>query len=93
MKKNYAFTLALLFLGSAISNAQTGDLLSLLGEEETTDYTTATFKTTRIVNGHSIENCGEGVLDFKMSHRFGPVRTLRERLAGIDTVSLSLEVP
>ena len=90
MKKNYAFTLALLFFGSAISTAQTGDLLSLLGDEETTDYTTATFKTTRIVNGHSIENCGEGVLDFKISHRFGPVRNGVYDMFGLDVATIRI---
>ena len=50
MKKIYLFLFLLLFAIGSL-NAQ-DDLLSLLGDEQTTDYTTATFKTTRIVNGH-----------------------------------------
>ena len=71
MKKTYYLFPLVLLLNAALLNAQDGDLLSLLGDDQTTDYTTATFKTTRVVNGHSIENVGEGVLDFKISHRFG----------------------
>lgn len=90
MKKSYFSLLFGLFLTATLSNAQDGDLLSLLGDEETTDYTTATFKTTRIVNGHSIENCGEGVLDFKISHRFGPVRNGIYDLFGLDDATIRL---
>jgi len=38
-----------------------------------TIYTTATFKTTRLIDGHSVENIAPGVLDFKISHRFGTI--------------------
>ncbi len=38
-----------------------------------TFYTTATFKTTRLIDGHSIENTAPGVLDVKISHRFGTI--------------------
>lgn len=90
MKKNYTLLIAFLMLNAALLHAQGGDLLSLLGEEETTDYTTATFKTTRVVNGHSIENCGAGVLDFKISHRFGPVRNGIYDMFGLDGASIRL---
>ena len=90
MKKKYYIPLVLLFLSTAWTNAQDGDLLSLLGEEQTTDYTTATFKTTRIVNGHSTENVGEGVLDFKISHRFGPVRNGLYDMFGLDDATIRI---
>ncbi len=55
---------------------ETEDLMKML-ESETDNkgaaYTTATFKTTRIANGHSIENLGKGVLDFRVNHRFGRI--------------------
>ncbi|MEO7174189.1 MAG: DUF5777 family beta-barrel protein [Saprospiraceae bacterium] len=51
--------------------AQEEDLLSSLGEEETTNYATASFKTNRVINSHSLENTAAGVMDFKISHRFG----------------------
>ena len=86
MKKLLLF---LLLLASGILPlAAQDDLLSLLGEEKTTDYATASFKTTRIVNGHSIENVAPGVLDFKISHRFAPVRNGIYDLFGIDGASI-----
>lgn len=60
------------------------DLLSLLGDEKTVNYTTATFKTNRVVNGHSVENTAKGVLDAKFSHRFGPVRQGLYDMFGLD---------
>ena len=51
------------------------DLMKMLEEEtekdKKPDYATATFKTTRLINGHSVENVAAGVLDFRISHRFG----------------------
>ncbi|MEO6734327.1 MAG: DUF5777 family beta-barrel protein [Ferruginibacter sp.] len=51
------------------------DLMNQLEKEITSagevNYVTATFKTTRLVNGHTVENVAKGVLDVKISHRFG----------------------
>lgn len=73
--------------------AQDDDLLSLLGDDETTDFSTATFKTTRIINGHSIENNAHGVLDFKISHRFNYLNGGAYEMFGLDgaTIRLGLE--
>ncbi len=63
------------------------DLMSLLEEtpqEQGKEYTTATFKTTRIANGHSIENTGKGVLDFRVSHRFGRISDGFKNFFGLD---------
>ena len=38
-----------------------------------TVYTTATFKTTRLIDGHSVETTAPGVMDVKISHRFGTI--------------------
>lgn len=80
--------LLLLLATGILPLAAQDDLLSLLGEEKTTDYATASFKTTRVVNGHSIENVAPGVLDFKISHRFAPVRNGIYDLFGIDGASI-----
>src|SRR5690606_168961 len=42
------------------------------------------FKGTRIINGHSIENRKEGVLEFLISHRFGKIRDGVDQLFGLD---------
>lgn len=70
------------------------DLLSLLEEEETVDYATASFKTNRVINLHSLENTAKGVLDFKISHRFGFVNQGIKEFFGLDnaTIRLGLEM-
>jgi hypothetical protein len=70
--------------------AQNDDLLSMLGDEETTDYTTATFKANRVVNGHSVENTAKGVLDTKFSHRFNPLRNGIYDVFGLDGASIRI---
>ncbi len=83
-------TACLLLSQSLRMEAQNDDLLSLLEEEETTDYITASFKTTRVVNGHSIENTGAGVLDFKISHRFSPLNNGLYDMFGLDGATIRL---
>lgn len=65
------------------------DLLENL-EEEPIDYTTATFKTTRVINGHSVENVAGGVLDFRISHRFGAIDKGLYDLFGLDAATMRL---
>src|SRR5262245_10922835 len=87
------FFLAGLLLISLVSQAQPDedqDLLSLLEQEETVDYATATFKTTRVVNMHSVEQAANGVLDFRISHRFGFVNTGLYEFFGLDGATIRL---
>ncbi|MBW1296485.1 DUF5777 family beta-barrel protein [Aquimarina litoralis] len=62
------------------------DLMDILEEQttETKNYTTATFKGTRILNGHSVENRKKGTLEFLISHRFGRVNLGADELYGLD---------
>tara|TARA_B100000780_G_scaffold276491_1_gene245182 strand:- start:429 stop:1346 length:918 start_codon:yes stop_codon:yes gene_type:complete len=92
MKKSLLFTL---FLGLIIPNVQAQeDLLSLLENDSTPDstvvYTEASFKTTRVVNSHSLENTAPGVLDFKINHRFGEINTGGYEMFGLDQASMRL---
>ena len=67
------------------------DLMALFDEEETTtEYTYATFKTTRVINSHSIENPAPGVLLFMIQHRFGQVNTGIYELFGLDQATIRL---
>ena len=50
-------------------------------------HTTATFKSTRIINGQSIENVGKGTLDFRISHRFGELNEGIQNLYGLDNAT------
>ena len=62
------------------------DLMNLLNQNTApeTNYTTATFKSTRIINGHSIERMLPGQLDFRISHRFGMLNSGAYNLYGLD---------
>ncbi|RMD97652.1 MAG: hypothetical protein D6816_17295, partial [Bacteroidetes bacterium] len=65
------------------------DLLALLGEEEPqVEYATAGFKTNRVINLHSFENTAHGVLDVKISHRFGFVNGGFSELFGLDAATI-----
>jgi hypothetical protein len=74
---------------------QAQDLLSSLGsDKEEKDYVIATFKGTRLINQHTLESLGKRTLDFRISHRFGPVNSGSYGAWGIDgpvNIRLSLE--
>lgn len=66
------------------------DLLSLLEEEETVELTSAIFKSSRIINSHSIENTPKGILDVRISHRFGFVNSGLYDLFGLDGATIRI---
>ena len=66
------------------------DLLSLLGREETTEYAAASFKSNRVINLHSLESTASGVLDIKISHRFGYLSGGFYELFGLDVSTIRL---
>lgn len=78
MKKLW-FIVVLLAAVNFCSAQDTTDISKMLEDElkatdqNKTSYTTAIFKTTRLIDGHSVENTAPGVLDFKISHRFGTI--------------------
>jgi len=55
-----------------------------------TNYTTATFKSTRIMNGHSIERMPSGQLDVRISHRFGTLNSGGYNFFGLDQSNIHL---
>lgn len=91
MNLKFICVLALAF-SPYINQAQsdTSDLFSMMGNGEETDYTTATFKTTRLINGHSVENQAEGVLDFRINHRFGDINGGAYEWFGLDQANVKI---
>lgn len=87
MYKNLiVFALVFLF---GFSVAAQDDLMDMLDSESTSvDYAYATFKTTRIINSHTIENPATGVLLFMIQHRFGRINTGIYELFGLDQASI-----
>jgi hypothetical protein len=68
------------------------DLMSILNQntQSETNYTTATFKSTRIMNGHSIERMPTGQLDVRISHRFGTINSGAYNFFGLDQSNIHL---
>lgn len=70
------------------------DLLQVLDEETAPEnvVTTATFKSTRIINGHSIERMQAGQLDFRIHHRFGNINTGPYEFFGLDEANIKFSL-
>lgn len=65
----------------------TTNLMNKLEKEEVSNktvLTTSTFKYTRIVDGHSVENLSAHTLDVRISHRFGPLNSGAYNFFGLD---------
>jgi hypothetical protein len=92
MRQFYLFVLFILLSSSLLAQ---DDLMNLLNQNSAPqiNFTTATFKSTRIMNGHSIEKMPPGQLDFRISHRFGTLNSGAYNLWGLDqsNVHFSLE--
>lgn len=85
-------SLSLLFLLITTGIFAQDDLMNLLNENTApaTNYTTATFKSTRVMNGHSIERMPAGQLDIRISHRFGRINTGAYEFFGLDQANMHL---
>jgi Membrane bound beta barrel domain (DUF5777) len=83
-----------LWVSFAAAQDSTATLMNQLEAETTapTTYTTATFKTTRLINGHTVENLHKQVLDVKISHRFGKVNGGGYELFGLDNATMRMGV-
>jgi len=91
MSKITRLFLVLLTLVQPIFLFAQNDLMNLLDDKKpTTDYTTATFKTSRIVIGQSVENPAQGDMLFIITHHFGALNTGYENLFGLKQASIRL---
>jgi hypothetical protein len=90
MKEKLVLLSCLLIMVYTVTIAQ-DDLLK--GVEDTSpkkEYTTHAFKSSRVINGHSMELIGKGVLDFRILHRFGRVNQGAKELFGLDQASMRM---
>lgn len=84
---------ALLLITALVPLQAQDDLLDLLGEEEPEkEYASASFKTTRVINAHSLENTAHGVMDVKIGHRFGFLSEGISEMFGLDLATVRLGV-
>lgn len=87
--KKLIYILILLIPSLGFSQTDNG-LLGLLGDEQITEYVTNAFKSPRVINGHSMEMLREGVLDFRILHRFGEVSTGAYEMFGLDNATMRM---
>lgn len=92
--KNITITITALLM-TIILNTSAQELDELLDAETkpATEYANATFKASRIINGHSVEQMKARQLDFRISHRFGTLNNGLYGLFGLDEsqIHFSLE--
>lgn len=94
MKKILYTAFAILGNASLFFAQSPDDLLNMVAEKPKKEYTTATFKTTRLINFHTVEVLSKRSLDFRIMHRFGDINSGAYNAWGIDggaNIRLSLE--
>lgn len=96
MRKKFGLIITCFFISFFSFAQDTTDISKLLEEElkatdqNQTNFITSTFKTTRLIDGHSVENTAPGVLDFKISHRFGTFGQGAYELFGLDNATMRM---
>ena len=90
MKFNFKVA-ALSVVSLAFKYCHGQDLLNQVGNNEPQkEYVTGTFKSSRVVNNHSVEFIGKGVLDVRILHRFGLLNSGFSNLYGLDQATMRL---
>jgi hypothetical protein len=92
MKPNQLGFVAILLMISSIAFAQENSLLDGLEEPSIPQAIIAAFKTSRVINGHSLENVAAGVLDVKISHRFGRLNSGAYNAWGLDNAYIRIGI-
>jgi len=90
MKFKRCKVLVIVLLTWLLPDAYAQDIDDMLDEAtgKETEYTSATFKSTRIVTGHSIERMPAKQLDFRISHRFGEINSGFYEFLGLDQANI-----
>lgn len=96
MKKIIPSFIISVFISSGVFAQDTTDIYKMLEndlkteEKNQTEYVTAAFKSTRLINGHTIANTAKGILDLRISHRFGTLNKGAYELFGLDNATMRL---
>lgn len=88
----FALLSAALLLSTSIHAQSMLDSISTDNADK--DFTSATFKSTRLIDQHTIETVGPRTLDFRISHRFGAINSGPYNAWGLDgpaNIRLGLE--
>jgi hypothetical protein len=91
MRKNTLKFTALLFSIISFNTVfAQDDLLSGLEDKNPKQYVNNAFKSSRVINGHSMEFIGKGVLDTRILHRFGLINSGYTNFYGLDQANMRL---
>jgi hypothetical protein len=94
MKQTSYAIIALFFLTTTfhLTSSAQDDLLSLVESKEVKkkDFAINAFKSSRVINGHSMEFIGKGVLDTRILHRFGLIKSGVNNLFGLDQANMRI---
>ena len=86
---NKPFTLLILILLVFFQTQAQDDLLKLVDSSKPAkEYVSRAFKSSRVINGHSMEMIPKGNMDFRILHRFGLVNTGVNNLWGLDQATM-----
>lgn len=87
MRRNNLAIMSLLVLVLPLASLAQDDLMQMLEETEEPkqEKVSATFKTTRVIQAHSIETVKGKTLDVRISHRFGNIYSTRNSNDGPDS--------
>jgi len=82
---------ACILLAPVTLKAQDVDLLKLVGEDKPKkEIIKNAFKSTRVINSHSMEFLSAGTLDFRILHRFGSLDQGYKNFFGFDQASMRM---
>jgi len=86
---NKPITLLILILLVFFQTQAQDDLLKLVDSSKPAkEYVSRAFKSSRVINGHSMEMIPKGNMDFRILHRFGLVNTGVNNLWGLDQATM-----
>jgi hypothetical protein len=85
MFKQKLFLSGLFLYFFSMASAQDENLLKGIEDEKPkAEKVTKAFKSTRVINAHSTETLGKGNLDFRILHRFDPIKGGIKEFFGLD---------
>jgi len=96
MRKHFKLLAIVIIFCAVNATGQDVNLDSMLDAQvqaktdSNTQYIQATFKSTRLINGNTVETTQGGILEFKLGHRFGTLNEGFYNMWGFDVASMRL---
>jgi opacity protein-like surface antigen len=79
------------FFAKSLSAQSDSSMLDLIKDNvPVKNYISGAFKSSRVINNHSVEFIGKGVLDLRILHRFGFINSGANNLFGLDQARMRL---